>query len=163
MNSQTIFDFNADAKLSNWQVVDDVVMGGKSLGTFGLNAEGHGIFKGLVSLENNGGFSSVKYNFDKIFVKNNAKISLKVKGDGKDYQFRIKAKSVESYSYIHTFSTDGSWQTIEIPLNVFYPSFRGRKLDIPNFSENSMEEIAFLIANSKQEKFELVIDKIELI
>jgi hypothetical protein len=43
-----------------------------------------------------------------------------------------------------------------------YPSFRGRKLDKPNFSEDYIEEIAFLIGNKSEEKFQLLIDKIEL-
>jgi hypothetical protein len=43
-----------------------------------------------------------------------------------------------------------------------YPSFRGRKLDAPNFSHDSIEEIVFLIGNKKNERFELIIDKIAL-
>ena len=47
----------------------DVVMGGKSSGSFALSPEGHGVFKGAVSLENNGGFSSLRYNCEKTTVK----------------------------------------------------------------------------------------------
>jgi NADH dehydrogenase [ubiquinone] 1 alpha subcomplex assembly factor 1 len=43
-----------------------------------------------------------------------------------------------------------------------YPSFRGRRLDLSNFSSDSFEELTFLIGNEKKEKFELVIDKIDL-
>jgi NADH dehydrogenase [ubiquinone] 1 alpha subcomplex assembly factor 1 len=43
-----------------------------------------------------------------------------------------------------------------------YPAFRGKKLDLPNFDHNYMEEIAFLIGNKKPEKFRLLIDQIEL-
>jgi len=32
-----------------------------------------------------------------------------------------------------------------------YPSFRGRKLDLPNFSHDYIEEIVFLIGNKKPE------------
>jgi hypothetical protein len=42
-----------------------------------------------------------------------------------------------------------------------YPSFRGRKLNQPNFSKDSIEEI-LLIGNKKKEEFKLLIDKIEL-
>ena len=38
---------------------------------------------------------------------------------------------------------------IEIPINSMYPSFRGRKLDKPNFFHKSIEEVTFLIANKK--------------
>jgi hypothetical protein len=148
--------------IQDWLVTDDSVMGGESSGTFKLNADGFGVFSGSVSLENNGGFSSVRYRFDKLKIKGYDKISIKLRGDGKRYQFRIKSNSGDYYSYISTFSTSGEWQEIEIPIKDMYPSFRGRKLDQPNFSNDYIEEIGFLIGNKKDEKFKLLIDKIEL-
>ena len=59
-----VFDFKTTTDISNWNIVDDVVMGGRSNGTFSLSNEGKGVFKGKVSLENNGGFSMVQYNFE---------------------------------------------------------------------------------------------------
>ena len=119
-------------------------------------------FSGQLSLENNGGFSSVRYRFEKILINKSTKISIRIKGDGKKYQFRIKSNSGDYYSYISPFSTTGEWQEIEIPLKDMYPSFRGRKLDRPNFSNDAIEEITFLIGNKNKEKFQLLIDKIEL-
>ena len=162
MNSLTIFDFNTQSDIQDWLVTDDVVMGGISSGSFMLTDEGYGVFSGSVSLENNGGFSSVRYRFDKTTLKAYSKIIIKLRGDGKSYQFRMKSNSADSYSYISTFSTSGEWQEIEIPLKDIYPSFRGRKLDQPNFSNDYIEEIGFLIGNKKAEKFKLMIDKIEL-
>ena len=161
MTTKIIFDFNKNSDLKDWIIVDDIVMGGKSSGSFGLNDEGYGQFKGFVSLENNGGFSSARHQFEKINVKNFSRITLKIKGDGKQYQFRIKAKSTDQYSYISTFSTDGNWQEVEIILKNMQAFYRGRKLEIPNFSGDDVEEIAFLIGNKNEENFELLIDKIE--
>ena len=162
MNSQIIFDFTNKSDIQDWIVVDDLVMGGESTSTFKLNDDGFGVFAGSISLENNGGFSSVRYQFEKINVKKYTKISIKLRGDGKNYQFRIKSNSRDYYSYITTFSTSGEWQEIVIPLKDMFPSFRGRKLDQPNFSKDYIEEIAFLIGNKKAEKFKLLIDKIEI-
>lgn len=162
MTTPTIFDFNKNSDIKKWTVVDDIVMGGRSSGSFGLNEDGHGIFQGFVSLENNGGFSSVRYQFEKIDVQTFTKIILKIKGDGKQFQFRIKANASDQYSYISTFSTTGDWQEVEIILKNMQPSYRGNKLDIPNFSKDHIEEIAFLIGNKNEEKFQLLIDKIEL-
>jgi hypothetical protein len=67
------------------------------------------------------------------------------------------------YSYITDFKTTGEWQNLEISLKSMYPSFRGRRLDLPNFSQNHIEEITFLVANKKNENFKLLIDIIELI
>jgi hypothetical protein len=43
-----------------------------------------------------------------------------------------------------------------------YPSYRGRKLDLPNYPGKTMEEITFLIANKQEEHFKLEIDSISL-
>lgn len=162
INPPIIFDFNKQSNIENWFIVNDVVMGGQSSSTIQLNEDGHGVFEGAISLENNGGFSSVRYRFEKIFVKEHTKIVLKLKGDGKKYQFRIKSNSGDYYSYITPFSTSGTWQEIEIPLKEMYPSFRGRKLKQPNFSDTEISEITFLIGNKKNEEFKLLLDKIEL-
>ena len=162
LSSQIIFDFNKNSSTSSWVVIDDVVMGGRSNGNFQLNKDGNGVFSGKISLDNNGGFSSVRYGFKKLNVEKFSSISLKIKGDGKNYQFRIKHKSSDYASYITSFSSSGKWQEIEIPLNSMYPSFRGRKLDEPNFFHETIEEVTFLIANKKNEDFILLIDKIEL-
>ena len=56
-----IFDFTNQANLKQWKIVDDVVMGGVSSGKISINEDGHGQFEGTVSLENNGGFSSLRF------------------------------------------------------------------------------------------------------
>ena len=162
MNTITLYDFTKYSSVSDWRIVDDVVMGGESNGRFSLDNDGHGVFEGKISLENNGGFTSVRYQFEKVAVTENSTVLITLKGDGKDYQFRIKDKSSTSYSYITTFKTSGDWQAIEIKLSDLYPSFRGRKLDLPNFESDSFEEIVFLIGNKKEENFKLALDRIEL-
>lgn len=158
----TIFDFNSKSNINSWQIVNDVVMGGKSSSTITINKEGHGQFSGTVSTENNGGFSSVRHIFKSVSVKKTSKICALIKGDGKVYQLRVKDRYNNYYSYIHTFSTSKNWQEIEIPLSEMYPSFRGKNLNKSNFNHDAIEEITFLIANNKSEKFQLIIDKIYL-
>jgi hypothetical protein len=157
-----LFDFNTESELHNWVVVDDVVMGGRSTGSFSLTPEGHGLFKGQISLENNGGFSSVRYRFDSKLVGEYTKVKLRVKGDGKSYQFRVKSSVGDSHAYVAIFKTTSTWSSTEIPFATMYPSFRGRKLELPNYPGQSMEEIAFLIANKTAETFALQIDRIQL-
>ncbi|MBT8300246.1 MAG: CIA30 family protein [Maribacter sp.] len=162
MQSYTIVDFQQNSNPENWTIVDDVVMGGRSSGSFYISDEGYGVFQGSVSLENNGGFSSLRYRIKKITTKPYSKIVLRVKGDGKTLQFRIKTKASDYYSYISYFDTSGDWETIEISLNEMYPAFRGRTLNIPNFSSGTIEELAFLIGNKKAESFKLEIATISL-
>lgn len=161
-STHLLFDFSKESKLSSWRIVDDVVMGGRSNGSFKINEAGNGLFYGDISLKNNGGFSSFRYSFDKLSISNYTKIVLRIKGDGKQYQFRIKDDNDNFYSYIKQFKTSGSWETIEIPLSEMYPAFRGRKLDIQNFNSDTLAQIAFLIGNKKEESFQLEIDKIYL-
>jgi len=162
MSTTPIFTFSKNANISNWRIVDDIVMGGKSNGTFSLNNDGYGEFSGKISLENNGGFSSVRYNMKTIAIKATSKIIVKLKGDGKTYQLRIKANTNDRHSYIKSFTTTGEWQIISIDLNAMYPTFRGKTLDIPNFDKPSIEELAFLIGNKKEEHFKLLIESINL-
>lgn len=158
----TFFDFTKDANIKNWRIVNDDVMGGISTATFKLSKDGNGLFQGRVSTENNGGFASVRYTMDEIKVEELKTIRIKLKGDGKNYQFRIKNKKADYFSYITTFPTSGEWQVITLRLEDFYPSFRGRKLDIPNFNKNEIGQVAILIGNKKNENFKLEIDLIEL-
>jgi len=162
INTLMIFDFTKNAGLQNWYVVDDTVMGGVSAGKMGLNDEGHGMFHGHVSLDNNGGFSSIRYNAGKTNLQGYSKFVIALKGDGKAYQFRVKTNSGQYYSYISGFTTDNTWQIIEIPFNSMVPSFRGRTLEMVNFPGDNLEEIGFLVGNKKEEDFKLVIDYISV-
>ena len=85
---------------------------------------------------------------------------VRLKGDGKKYQFRVKSSRRERQSYMSHFQTDGSWQNIEIPFSGMYPSFRGVTMDMPNYPGEIMQEISFLISNKKNQSFELEIDRI---
>ena len=163
MNSHVIFDFSNESEGQGWIIVDDVVMGGESSGTFKVNSEGHGVFEGNISLDNNGGFSSVHYRFPSVEITGYQFLALRVKGDGKRYQVRIKDRASNYYSYIAYFTTTGEWQDIKVPLKEMYPSFRGRKLDLPNFAEGEIEEFALLIGNKKEETFSIEIDTIQFL
>lgn len=163
INSQIIiFDFKTNSDISDWQIVDDVVMGGKSNGNFLLNEDGNGLFYGSVSLKNNGGFSSVRHQFLSKNIKTATKIKVRLKGDGNSYQLRIKKNKSDYYSYVATFKTSNVWETIEVKLSEMQPRFRGQSLEMPNFCSETIEEIAFLIGNKKEQDFKLEIKKVFL-
>jgi hypothetical protein len=157
-----IVDFSSKPDVSTWNVQDDVVMGGVSSGKFFINEAGNGVFTGKVSLENNGGFSSVQHYFDPMDVSACSTAMIRLKGDGKRYQFRVESDRRERHSYVYTFETTGEWQTVEIPLSKMTPQFRGRRLNLPNYPGQTMTQVRFLIANGVPESFRLEIDKIWL-
>ena len=161
MSAYTVFvDFSSESTLENWFTVDDVVMGGRSNSSFEINEQGNAVFSGKVSLENNGGFSSLRHVCPKFDMQDFQTIAIRLKGDGHRYQLRIKSSRTERHSYTYYFTTSGSWEWIEIPLSEMYPTWRGRSLDYPNYPGQTLEEIGILIGNKKREVFKLEIDKI---
>lgn len=160
--SETIFNFDENSDLSNWMIVDDVVMGGRSDGNLFVDEKGNGVFAGSVSTANNGGFSSVRYNSSIESVDQYKKAILRIKGDGKSYQFRTKSSRYERHSYVYDFKTTGEWEEIEIAFSDMRPQWRGRQLNMENYPGKSLEEIAFLIGNKRNESFRLEIDYIKL-
>ncbi len=160
MKSLTFYDFSEQEDWSDWQIENDTVMGGRSSSELVRSDAGNALFRGSVSLENNGGFASVQYHFSVFDMEGYSKAILRVKGDGKRYQFRIKAKLSDNYSFIHYFETNGEWQSVEIQLSEMHPVYRGRDVDQPNFHAEHIEEVRFLIGNKKPQEFALEIDKI---
>jgi hypothetical protein len=161
-NKKEIYAFTAQSKVNEWRIVNDDVMGGISESSIACTAAGHGLFSGHVSMENNGGFASIQLNTRIQLAKEQKYIVLRIKGDGKAYEFRMKSEISQYESYMHSFATSGEWQTIKLPISEFYPQFRGRRLNSPNFNFNTIEQVSFLIANKQEEDFKLWIDRIDI-
>jgi hypothetical protein len=162
MIAQEVYDFSPESKPGDWFVSDDRVMGGRSRGDVALSKEGHGIFQGTVSLENNGGFSSIRTRMEGLETKGYSAFKIRLKGDGKNYQFRVRSHLNERQSYQYEFATTGEWQEITVPFNKMIPTFRGMRLNMPNYPGEVLRECTFLISNKKNESFRLEIDRIWL-
>ena len=160
--AQEVYDFSPENKSGDWFVVDDRVMGGRSQGNVGLSEEGHGIFQGKVSLENNGGFSSIRARMQELETKDYSAFKIRLKGDGKNYQFRVRSQLNERHSYQYEFQTTGEWQEVTVPFDKMIPTFRGMRLSLPNYPGEFLRECSFLVSNKKNESFRLEIDKIWL-
>lgn len=159
---KTLYDFKANQSVNDWLIVNDGVMGGLSQSEFNKNPEGHAVFEGQISLENNGGFASVRHRLSITNIQSFTYVNLRVKSKPSTYQFRIKKSNRDSYSYIQEFEVTSEWTTVRLKLSDFYPRFRGRSLNLPNFEADTIEEIVVLIGNKKPEEFKLEIDKIYL-
>ncbi|NYJ29135.1 CIA30 family protein [Allomuricauda sp. ARW1Y1] len=160
--SAVIYDFTKAGTEGPWYIVDDGVMGGLSQGNIKINSDGNGVFYGFVTTKNNGGFSSAHYRLSNKDVSAFSSVVIKLKGDGKQYQFRVKSSQYQRYSYTNSFKTTGNWETIKLSFDDFIPTFRGSRLNEPNFSGKTMAEITFLIGNKRDETFSLEIEKIYL-
>lgn len=162
MAEKLIYDFKKSNKLSSWSVVDDGVMGGRSAGILKLNSDGHGEFRGFISLRNYGGFSSIRCDLNSVKSNEYKFISLRVKGDDKYYQLRIKSSIYDRHVYIKKFYAKSGWQDIKIELDSMTPQFRGRRLNYKNYNGGTIDEIGILIGNKVEENFYLLIDYITL-
>ena len=150
-------DFSENDLLS-WNIVDDTVMGGRSRGSFKIN-NNLGEFKGYLSLANNGGFSSVRayYPYDLIGISS---ITLRIKGDGRKYNFRVRTNKNSWVSYSHSFSTESNtWQEITLNIQDFFPTYRGYNVqNVQRLSELLIREIGIMISDKNEGNFALMID-----
>lgn len=151
----TFLDFSAETPSDTWRIVNDGVMGGLSSSSFRITDEGHGVFVGQVRLENDGGFAMVQFPLAVLNVKAYRSVRLRIKGDGKPYQFRLRAAATDRHTYNRRFATSGEWEVIELPFADFAAAWRGRQLDLPNFPGEQLAECAILIGNKRAEGFEL--------
>jgi len=144
-----------------WRSINDGVMGGLSAG--GMSQTDEGLkFSGVLSLENNGGFSSVRRPLSEDLSKATG-VRIEVRGDGREYQFRIRQDAgFDGVSWSARFPSSDKWQQIDIPLDRFTPVFRGRQ--VPQAGPviaSEIRQIGFLLADKTAGRFELEIRSIE--
>ncbi|MDG1072109.1 MAG: CIA30 family protein [Akkermansiaceae bacterium] len=161
VNSVAEFD-KAESDSLSWRVVDDGVMGGLSKGNFGVNGGGILTFRGTLSLENNGGFSSIRTEKVKMDLSGADGLLVRVKGDGRTYQMRFgtdaRYRGME-ISFMAEFKTNkGEWAEVKIPFDRFKGSFRGMKLKDEVFDPSKVSRVGLLLADKNPGAFELNVD-----
>lgn len=156
-----LFTFNAETNELSWRAVNDGVMGGRSTGGPEL-ANGRLRFEGILSLENNGGFSSVRTVGKSFDLSQAQALTLKVRGDGRTYQLRLATDARYrgiTVSYGSKFATvPGAWIEVRIPLADLTPTVRGMTLDGPPLDKSTIREIGLLIGDKREGAFWLEVD-----
>ena len=146
-----------------WRSIDDRVMGGVSVGK--MTATEDGIrFEGELSLDNNGGFSSVRHMVNQD-LREVTGVRITFKGDGRRYQFRLRQdQRFDGISWRKEFDTTSQWQTVELSLDEFDPVWRGRIMSQAGkiIGEN-IQQIGILLADKNPGAFYLDIRQIEFI
>lgn len=152
-------DFSDDSP--PWRSENDGVMGGVSTGAAALD-DGELVFSGKLSLENNGGFASVKTPVEDGDWSAFEAIVLRVKGDGRTYQVRLATDARHRgsrISYGAPFATvAGEWKEVALPLAEFRPSHHGRRLDGPPLDPERIRELRLLLGDKREGGFALRID-----
>ena len=156
-----LLDFEDTDKSGRWMVVNDDVMGGVSRSNVKLHSDGHLLFDGEVSTNYGGGFASVRTDYENWEIEKYEGFILKVKGDGKTFQFRCRlGNNINQIAYRHYFQADNEdWQEIILPFKEFLPTYRGRVLtNIPKLDPKGIKQFGFMISDKQVGKFHLKID-----
>ncbi|MGE4071621.1 MAG: CIA30 family protein [Lysobacterales bacterium] len=160
--AQTLMDFS-DSDQTRWYAVNDGVMGGLSQGA-PVRQDGQLRFSGVLSLANNGGFSSVRTSGRSFDLSGIEALRLRVKGDGRSYQLRLATDARfrgSPVSYGATFATEADrWIEVRIPLDDLKPSYRGYQLEGPPLDPARVQEIGLLIGDKREGAFSLLVDSI---
>ena len=151
-----LIDFTENQEGNHGVAINDDVMGGISQSRIELSPTATAIFSGQLSLENNGGFASIRRRANNYKLNGCTGITLKIKGDGRTYQFRVKTDDqYDGIGYRALFATDArQWQTIILPFDSFCASFRGKPVPgAPVLHPEQIRQIGFLLADKKPGSF----------
>jgi len=158
MKTRLIFDFSDLSQILRWRPVNDVIMGGMSSGSIHQCGSAYAVFSGFVSLEQGGGFASVRTLPGDYDLERFREMVLSVKGDGKRYKINITDDSL-SQGILHQarFQTRaGEWMEIHIPFADFVPTYRGRQLDNhKRLDKKSVRTFGLMISEGQAGEFSL--------
>jgi NADH dehydrogenase [ubiquinone] 1 alpha subcomplex assembly factor 1 len=154
--------------VADWRVVNDTVMGGVSQSTVTQHAKQGVVFQGQLSLENNGGFTSARYQVANGDWRRYDALQLTINGDGRSYIATIRTTGLQNRGlyYRQTFQTEaGREQTLTLDLADFAPYSYGRQISgAPALTSqlSQVETIGVMLADKKSGNFSLHIADYEL-
>jgi len=91
-------------------------------------------------------------------------ISLRVKGDGKQYKLILKTDpELNGFSYHFPFVTKkDAWITVYAPFREFIPRFRGAVLsDVPPLNPAEIKSFGIMISDKQEGQFHLALESIK--
>ncbi len=152
----------AAAPRLEWRSIDDVVMGGVSSSAARTAADGVLRFSGTVSLENNGGFASIRSEPVKLDLGAAQGLRLRVKGGDKRFKLNLKTDAeFDTVQYQAPFTAPQEWATVTLPFSAFKAVFRGRPVPgAPTLDPARIETLGFLISDRQEGPFLLEISSI---
>lgn len=159
-----LIEFNSPKSAAAWQTVNDGVMGGRSNGQFKINNEKNMEFTGTLSLENNGGFASVRARVANLQLSSGESMVIRVRGDGRKYNFNLYTQNnLGGYSYRQSFNTkQGDWIEVTLPVNDFLATWRGQTFPNQKLDPAQVAGFGFLLGDKKSGPFKLEVDWIKV-
>lgn len=162
---RSLFEFAGAADQPRWNAVNDDVMGGRSLGAARI-ADGLLHFTGVLSLENGGGFASVRSAAGGFDLRGAAALLLRARGDGLRYQLRVATDARFRGTpiwYGAAFDTSaGDWTTVRTPFTALLPRYRGSVLQGPPLDLARVEWLGLLVGDRQAGPFCLALEWIRI-
>jgi NADH dehydrogenase [ubiquinone] 1 alpha subcomplex assembly factor 1 len=158
-----LFHFEEAASVEGWSAVDDRVMGGVSRSRLRHDPAGHAVFEGELSLEQGGGFASVRSGPLEPGLPATAAYLLEVRGDGKRYRLSVRTEeAVDGVSHQASFeTTPGAWILVRLPVAGFAARFRGRTVTgATPLDPARASQLGLMIADRQAGRFALAIRSI---
>ena len=155
---QMIFTFDNPQDGEPWGAVNDNVMGGVSDGRVRMTDRGTLEFFGSISLENNGGFASIRSRRSDVDLSGYDGLLVRVRGDGKRYDFNLRTNvRIMAGSYRAKFETSAdAWQEIYLPFGNFEPTSFGRvRNNLPALDPSKIRSFGLLISDKQAGPFAL--------
>lgn len=166
MMVRELFCFESVSSVENWSSIDDAVMGGVSHSHLRYDVSGHAVFEGVVSLEQNGGFASVRSCSLDPASPGAVTCMIEVYGDGKRCKLNLVTdNSFDGVKYQSTFDAPKKkWTSVQMSLSTFKPKFRGRLVrDTPPLDLSHLRQVGLMIADCQAGPFRLLIRSIKMI
>jgi len=165
VSQRPLFNFAAAEAAREWQVVNDGVMGGVSDGRFRITDVGTMEFFGTLSLQNNGGFASVRSKPANVAIQTGDVIVVRVKGDGRQYVLNLYTKSRRmAFSYRAPLPTkQGEWTEVRVPIDEFIPTAFGRRVQgMGPVQPDQIVGIGFMLSDKKPGPFRLEVESVRI-
>lgn len=154
-------DFSDESAAKQWISVNDSVMGGVSEGAFQISQDNTLVFSGNLSLENRGGFTSIRTRPSDLNLDGYDTIALRLKGDGRTYYVNLMTSSLASASSYRSpiETSQGKWQEIRINMKDFvYTSFGRVVAGVAPPKGSDVQSVGITLADKKAGPFRLELD-----
>jgi len=163
---RTLFDFTKPDAAQAWQPVNDGVMGGVSDGRFKITDQGTMEFFGTLSLENNGGFASVRSRRSNLGLKPDDTLLIRLRGDGREYLLNLYVPTLQiAYSYRAAIPTKaGEWIEVKIPLKDCYATSFGQKVaNAGPVDASKVNSLGFMLSDKKAGPFKVEVAWVKVV
>ncbi|MFZ9565785.1 MAG: CIA30 family protein [Ilumatobacteraceae bacterium] len=162
MESTVLANFAEPAAIDGWFVQNDTVMGGVSSSSVALD-DGAMVFSGILSTDNNGGFTSVR---GPLLLDGPSDglgaISVMAQGDGRTYLMQVRTTTD---SYIQRFTPSNVMSTSLLPLADFIATdWRLAPIaNRPPLTSEAVRQVSIYLVDKQEGEFVLRVGSIALV